>query len=155
MKSNTCCFAGHRTLPLSKVEAMIERLNVEIDNLYNQGVTHYISGGALGFDQIAASLIIAKKEIGYNMRLIFALPCKDQDRLWNDKQKQLYHNLLAEADEIYYVSEEYHDGCMKKRNYYMVEQSAYLICALLHGKSGTKQTVAVARKNGLHIINLL
>ena len=36
---------------------------------------NFISGGALGFDQIAASLVITKKQQGLGIRLIFALPC--------------------------------------------------------------------------------
>ena len=152
MRQNTCCFTGQRHLPQNKIDRIVKRLNDEIDNLCRQGVTNFISGGALGFDQIAASLIIAKKEMGYNIRLIFALPCKNQDELWTDEQKRLYRNLLTKADEIRYISEEYHDGCMKKRNRYMVEQSGYCICALLHGKSGTEQTVKYARINGLSVI---
>ena len=117
-------------------------------------MTDFISGGALGFDQIAASLIIAKKEIGKNIRLIFALPCKNQDEKWNEKQKKLYQELLPEADEVIYISEEYNDFCMRKRNNYMVEHSAYCICALLQEKSGTGQTVRYAKKKNLQVINV-
>ena len=129
-------------------------LDREIDNLISQGVTDFVSGGALGFDQIAASLIIAKKEMGHDVRLVFALPCRNQDECWNADQKRLYHNLLAEADEIIYVSGEYTDGCMKKRNRYMVDQSAYCICAHLYPMSGTEQTVKYARRKGLRITNV-
>lgn len=69
-KAKTCCFTGHRRLPKDKIEHIIIRLNQEVDNLISQGVTNFISGGVLGFDQIAASLIVAKKEMGYNVRLI-------------------------------------------------------------------------------------
>jgi len=154
MKRATCCFTGHRKLPQDKIERIIKRLNDEIENLYRQGVTDFISGGALGFDQIAASLIVAKRAMGLNIRLIFALPCRNQDDLWGDGQKRLYRNLLAEADEVICVSENYCDGCMKKRNQYMVSQSAYCICALLHGRSGTSQTVSYARQKGLRVINV-
>lgn len=112
-KDKTCCFTGYRRLPKDKIEQIVIRLNQEVDNLISQGVTDFISGGALGFDQIAASLIVAKKEMGHNVRLIFALPCKNQDELWSAEQKRLYHSLLGEADEIIYVSEEYTDGCIK------------------------------------------
>ena len=44
---------------------------------------------------------------------------------------------------------------MKRRNEYMVEQSAYCICALLHEKSGTGQTVRFARKKGLRMIHVV
>jgi uncharacterized phage-like protein YoqJ len=154
MKEQTCCFSGHRKLPKERIEHIIKRLDREVETLIAQGVTNFISGGALGFDQIAVSLIIAKKEMGREIRLIFALPCENQDEFWGNDQKRLYRNLLAEADEIIYVSEEYTDGCIKKRNRYMVDQSAYCICALLHSFGGTDQTVRYARQKGLRIINV-
>lgn len=118
------------------------------------GVTDFISSGALGFDQIAAFLIVTKKEMGNtNIRLILALPCKNQDAFWNEKQKRQYKRLLDEADKIIYVSESYGSLCMKHRNQYMVEHSTHCICALLHERSGTGQTVRLARKKGLKIIN--
>ncbi len=153
-KSITCSFTGHRRLPKDKIEQIVIRLNQEVDNLISQGVIDFISGGALGFDQIAASLIVAKKEMGHNIRLIFALPCKNQDAQWSFEQKRLYNNLLGEADEIIYVSEDYFDGCMKKRNKYMVDRSAYCICALIYPTGGTVQTVRYARKKKLRIIEL-
>lgn len=128
-KEQMCCFAGHRKLPKAKIEHILIRLNREVDKLINQGITDFISGGALGFDQIAASLIHAKKEMGHKIRLIFALPCTNQDANWNDEQKQLYRALLLRADEVIYVSEVYKNGCVKKRNHYMVDHSSYCICA--------------------------
>jgi len=154
MKNNTCCFTGHRKLPSKKLNYIIKRLDAEIDNLMHQGVTNFISGGALGFDQIAASLIIAKKEMGANIRLIFALPCRDQDKNWTPNQKRLYHSLLLEADEVRYISEEYTVDCMKERNRYMVDNSAYCICMLLQNASGTAQTVRYAIEQGVQIINV-
>ncbi|MEA4897951.1 MAG: hypothetical protein VB065_13675 [Eubacteriales bacterium] len=58
----------------------------------------------MGMMKESASLIIVKKEMGHKVRLIFALPYKDQDAFWTGAQRQLYRNLLAEADEIVYVS---------------------------------------------------
>ena len=129
MSKNTCCFTGHRKLPANKIQTIVTNLDRELDALIENGVTDFMSGGALGFDQIAASLIVAKKEMGKKLRLIFALPCKNQDAHWDEKQKELYQNLLGEADEIVYVSEDYDPFCMKRRNKYMVEHSAYCICA--------------------------
>ena len=153
-KEETCCFTGHRKLPKSKVEAIVRRLEYTIEGFVEKGVVNFISGGALGFDMIAASLVISKKVSEGNIRLILALPCRNQDEWWNSEQRELYYNLLEEADEIVYVSEEYCQDCMKKRNYYMVDHSAYCISALLHPYSGTDQTVRYAAKKGLHIINV-
>lgn len=154
MKEKTCCFTGHRSLSQKKIEKIVKRLNEEVDNLISQGVTDFISGGGMGFDHIAASLIITKKQQGADVRLIFALPCRNQDEKWTVRQKQLYHSLLGEADAVHYVSEEYTPDCMRERNYYMVDNSAYCICAFLRDISGTGQTVRYAEKQGLQIINV-
>jgi Uncharacterized protein conserved in bacteria len=83
------------------------------------------------------------------------LPCKNQDALWTPEQQTQYQNLLKEADEIVYISEKYNSTCMKKRNYYMVEQSEHCVCALVHERSGTGQTVRYARDRGLKIVNVI
>ena len=154
LKQYTCCFTGHRKLPQKKIQHIIKRLSDEIDRLISQGVTDYISGGAVGFDLIAASMIIAKKEMGAKIRLVFALPCRNQDEYWWEKGKDLYRSLLSEADEVRYISEEYNSNCMKTRNHYMVDNSDYCICALISRVSGTAQTVRYAKQKGLQIINI-
>lgn len=154
-RSRTCCFTGHRKLPSDKIEQIVIALDREVEALIAQGVTDFISGGALGFDQIAASLIVAKKGIGHKIRLIFALPCQNQDALWTNEQKRLYRGLLGEADEVVYVSEVYSKVCMEKRNRYMVERSGWCICALLYPLSGTDHTVRYAKKEGMQIINIV
>jgi uncharacterized phage-like protein YoqJ len=154
VKEKTCCFTWHRQLSQKKIEKIVKRLNEEVDRLISQGVTNFISGGGLGFDHITASLIITKKQQGADIRLIFALPCRNQDEKWTDRQKQLYHSLLSEADEVIYVSEEYTPDCMRERNFYMVDNSAYCICAFLRDISGTGQTVRYAERQGLQIINI-
>jgi uncharacterized phage-like protein YoqJ len=154
MNQNTCFFTGHRILPADKIEHIIKRLSDEIDNLMDLGVTDFISGGALGYDQIAAAMVAAKREMGHNIRLIFVLPCRNQDEYWTAEQKQLYRGLLNEADEIRYVSEEYSADCMKNRNYHMVDNSRYCICAMFNDRSGTAQTVRYAQKKSVIIINV-
>lgn len=153
-KLKTCCFTGHRILPQDKIEQILIRLNQEVDNLISQGITDFIVGGSLGFDQVAASLIVVKKEMGHNVRLIFVLPYRNQDALWNAEQKRLYHGLLDEADEIIYISEEYIDGCIQKRNRYVADGSGYCICAPIYEAGETEQMVKYAREMGVEIINI-
>jgi len=154
MKDKSCCLIGHRTLSQKKIERIVKRLNEEIDKLIAQGVTIYYCGAGVGFDHISASLIITKKQQGADIKLILALPCRNQDEKWNDRQKQLYRSLLSEADEVVYVSEEYDHDCYKRRNYYMVDNSAYCICAYTKEVSGTGQTVRYAQQQGLEVINV-
>ena len=47
MKNKTCCFTGHRKLPAKKMQSIIFKLNSEVERLIQEGVTTFISGGAL------------------------------------------------------------------------------------------------------------
>lgn len=154
MQTKTCCFTGHRYWPQSAVEQMVVRLNAEVDRLIGQGVTHFLSGGARGFDQIAAALILSKKDLGYSVCLDFVLPCRNQDALWPEREKRLYRGLLAQADSIHCIADAYRPGCMRERNLYMIDHAAYCIYAMLHDRSGTWQTVQYARKRGLQLISV-
>ena len=153
MKSKTCCFSGPRILPKENIKQTVIRLDCEIDRLICQGVTDFISGGVLGFDLIVTSLIVVKREIGRNIRLIFALPYKNHDIHWNADQRKLYRSLLTEADEIVYVSEENYNGCIKKHSRYIVDHSSFCLCAFPHPYKETNYTIKYALKEGMQMIN--
>ena len=144
MKTHTCCFTGHRNLPAERLPIILSNLDREIDKLIQKGVTDFLSVGALGFDQLAAERIIAKRAKDGRMRLIFALPCRNQEARWTPKQQVRYRHLLSQGNEVLYVSEAYNPLCMERRNRYMATHSAYCICALRNAKSGTGQTVRFA-----------
>ena len=153
-RENTCCVTGHRKLPETKIRQIAINLNREIEQLLSVGVEYFISGGALGFDLIAAENVILKRDKGYSARLIFALPCRDHDKKWTGDQKNLLHGLIHKADKVLYISREYDQECMRLRNQYMVEHSKYCICAFLRNRSGTGQTLAMAKRNHLNILNI-
>lgn len=154
MKKNTCCFTGHRRLPEYKAESIKRRLDQEVDHLIDQGVTDFISGGAIGFDLMAAAVIAEKKKCGKPLRLIFALPCANHNARWPSSETDLLNSLLTHADEIICLQDEYTPDCMRKRNEYMVSCSAHCICAMIHPRTGTSQTVNLARRAGLQVINV-
>lgn len=154
MKEKTCCFTGHRILPYQCTEKYMLRLNREIENLHLLGVNTFISGGKPGFSQMAAALVAAKKQMGYSVRLVFALPCPGQDALWSSRQRGLYRELLQEADEVHHVSSAYSKECMHRQSVFMVENAAFCICALLKNPSGTAETVKLAEERGLTVINI-
>jgi uncharacterized phage-like protein YoqJ len=153
-KKSVCCFTGHRRFSTDEMEYIKKRLNDELDRLIELGVTNFISGGAFGFDQIAAIMVIAKRKRNADIRLILALPCRNHDKSWTSEERRIYGNLLSKADEVCYISEEYSEDCMKKRNFHMIDSSAYCICALLRNGSGTGQTVRYARQKGVDVINV-
>ena len=154
MRQNTCCFAGQRSLPSNGMERMITGLNNAMETLILQGVTNFISAGSFGFDLVAASLVIAKKELGRDMKLIFALPNRKQEKARTEEQSWLYRNLLNDADEIRYVSSNYSMEGLKAQDCYMVDQSAYCICYMSQFWGDTFDTVEYARNTGVRIVNV-
>jgi uncharacterized phage-like protein YoqJ len=155
-KETTCLLTGHRHLPKDKIAHIVRRLDVEIDRLMEQGVTTFIAGGALGFDHIASLVVINSRMVYPQIRLVLALPFRDYDKKWpSDKHRLLYRELsLPKADEVIYVSDEYDKDCYRRRNQFMVDNAAYCICALVRGRTGTAQTVRMAKEQGLEVINV-
>ncbi|MBE6012434.1 SLOG family protein [Anaeropeptidivorans aminofermentans] len=154
MKEISCCFTGHRIISLKDRIKIREILSSELDFLYAMGKRRFISGGALGFDQIAAQEVIFKKKKYPDMELIFVLPCKDQDKLWKESQQDEYMAMLSLADKIIYIQESYSKDCMRKRNRFMVENSSACVCFLKKQRGGTYQTVLYAVSEDIPIINI-
>ena len=154
-KETTCCFTGHRIIgddfELQKL------IDLVVDLHKNKGVDTFICGGALGFDTYAAAAVRTARNMGYDVKMHIYVPCNNQSEKWNEAQKRVYNSILSLADYIDMVDRPYFDGCMKIRNYKMVDNSAYCI-AYYHEnssfRSGTGQTVRYAKKCGLEIFNL-
>ena len=150
----TCFFTGHRIINPNDISFIKRCLNEEILNAINNGFTHFITGGALGFDTLAAEQVILMRE-NYDIRLIIYLPCTNHGQNWGEFERARYERVLSEADEIYYVTKEpYRDGCMKKRNMAMVEASDLCIAFLKNSSSGTAQTVKMAEEKGAKVVNI-
>ena len=151
----TCFFTGHRFLPGDEAKDIRSRINEELLNAVNAGFTHFISGGALGFDAMAAEQVISLREDYTSIRLVLYLPCADHFSNWKEADRIRFDRILSLADEIYYVTREsYREGCMKKRNNAMTEASQLCIAYLKNPVSGTAQTVKLAKDKGLKVINI-
>lgn len=152
---SACCFTGHRPsqLPWGYNEYGIRfkffkfRLKRVIMKCIKQNYKHFISGMALGVDIIAAEIVLELKSHHPDITLECALPCKNQSEKWNDESILRYINVLSLADKVTLVSESlYFNGCMAKRNRYMINHSNRII-AIYNGKKhgGTYQTINMAK----------
>lgn len=150
-----CCFTGHRIIRLSDRKTLSGNLSDAIRSLAESGVYNFISGGALGFDTLAADTVISERNKNPKIRLILTLPCKEQTRGWRKKDMEEYERILSLADEVIYVSEEYYDGCMQKRNRYMVDNSGHCIFYMTSPRGGTAYTVKYAIENELTMHNAM
>jgi len=154
MKNQTCCFTGHRNIPIDERESIKQRLKEEIISLIHQGVRYFATGGALGFDTMAALAVLKLKREYPHIRLILVLPYRDQQEKWRAWDKFIYDLILDQADKAVYISRYYTHDCMHKRNRHLVDHSGICVCYLTNPHSGTAYTVDYAKQRGLRIINL-
>ena len=152
-KAITCCFTGHREIEHSK--ELYTTVRAEIERAYANGYRIFCTGGALGFDTVAALNVLAVRQTAHSdIQLHLILPYKDQASRWNEYDKHMYNSILKRADRVEYHSEHYTDWCMFTRNRRLVELSSLCICYMTEDKGGTKFTVELATKKGLTVINL-
>ena len=83
-KEHNVCFTGHRTLKDELVPGLIEQIDVTIIRCADSGRTNFITGGALGFDTLAAHRVLEIKKDRPEIKLYLVLPCRDQTIRWKD-----------------------------------------------------------------------
>lgn len=154
MRSETCCFTGHREIPPGERAGITDRLERVIVSLYQQGIRAYEAGGALGYDTLAAKTVIRLRGKCPDMKLILVLPCLTQTRGWGPEDVAEYERIKSQADQVIYTGQQYTRGCMHKRNRYLVDHSGVCVCYLTKDSGGTAYTVRYAEKHGLEIINI-
>lgn len=150
----SCCFTGHRTIPHAEESAIRSRLAQTVFQLYREGYRAFIAGGALGFDTIAAEVVLALKGRLTEIALVLVLPCENQADRWREDDRARYEAIKGRADEVICLSPAYYDGCMQARNRHMVSLSSACIAYMTRPYSGAGQTVRMAEKAHLRVINI-
>ena len=87
-KAKTCCFTGHRAIPADKLSSVTNHIENAIVSLIDSGYNTFLSGGAVGFDLLAANTVLRMKNNYPGICLLMILPCNDQDSKWNPGQKK-------------------------------------------------------------------
>lgn len=131
-----------------------KRLEKVIEESIQTGYLYFGAGGALGFDTLAANVVIKLRSKYPDIKLILVLPCKTQTRGWKQSDIDEYKRIIKDADKVVYTSENYYSGCMHKRNRHLVNNSSLCICYLTEDNGGTFYTVNYAKQNGLSIVNI-
>ncbi|MBQ3044483.1 MAG: DUF1273 family protein [Clostridia bacterium] len=154
MREKTCCFTGHRRVPLEDCKKIKKSLIRNIEKLILNGVIFFGCGGARGFDMLAAESVLLLREKYPYIRLIMVYPCENQTAYWKRSDIERYNIIKKSADKYVYVSDYYYEGCMQKRNRHLIDCSSHCVCYLKYDKSGTSYTVNYAKKSGLNVINI-
>lgn len=155
-RHHRCCFTGHRPekLNISEDEAFV-LLDKVIDDSIKEGYTTYLSGMARGIDIWAAELVLKKRSMGENIKLICLPPFKGFENYWSYRDKSRYRKILEAADFVKFIQEKYSHDCFYIRNQFMVDHSSKVIAAYNDEPGGTKNTIIYAYSKNLRIVNIL
>ena len=153
-ENTTVCFTGHRTFSHAALSALPQLLQDTLTELIQSGYDTFRTGGALGFDTMAALKVLELKTKFPHVQLHLYLPCRDQDKLWNTDEQHLYEQILARADAIHYTADTYTKGCMLQRNREMIDGSAICIAYFDGHGGGTAYSYGYANRCGVKVINL-
>lgn len=151
---HACCFTGHRDIPPEILPTLAAKLEAVILELIADDIRYFYAGGALGFDTLAAETVLRLRDQFPQIRLILALPCREQTRGWSTASIKRYEHILHRANEVIYTSEHYTRGCMQRRNRFMVDHSAVCVAYCTRSTGGSAYTLQYARKSGLRILLL-
>lgn len=152
----TAAFTGHREIRPEDKAGLWAKLNELLLQLVTERKYRYFgSGGARGFDLLAAKAVLELKRSYPNVRLIMVLPCLDQTKLWCESERREYSDILRQADGIKYTHQGgYYDGCMQERNHHLVNHASLIIAYCYKPRSGTAQTISYANAQQIQVINL-
>ena len=162
-ENTTCCFTGMRPQKLpwgfnerdKRCVKMKKELKLYITEAINLGYDTFFTGMALGFDMICAEMIIELKKKYPQIRLIGALPCRNQSKNWSKSDKKRYDNIYYNLDAEYCKYDKYIGAeCMLERNRFMVDNSRLVIALYSGGNGGTKYTMDYAKRNNKNVILL-
>jgi len=158
----TIAFTGHRTIngiyapnPVwEKVYITVTRVISTMYHKYNH--IDFISGGALGMDQIAAVSVLNLIRTGVPIRLILALPFEGFESKWISDSKKAFNLMIEAADEVHYVCDPgYAPWKMMKRNEWMVDRAKTVVALYLPDKpGGTLNCINYAMKQKRSLITI-
>lgn len=154
MREKTCCFTGHRRVPIAGMPAILSRTEALIRQMVQKGVTDFYTGGALGYDTLAAKLLFDLRDMEFpHIRVILVYPFDGYTNRWTDTQIQEHEKMLPRYDKIVNLSQEASRNAYLQRDRYLVDCSGYCICYCTRKFGGTAYTVRYALQQGLKVTN--
>ena len=96
--TSSVCFTGHRTINPNKQQAVKEKLNSTIIELYNQGHRTFLCGMAIGFDLLAAEILIELKETCKDIYIVACIPFIGQESRFSPTDQERYNKVINSVD---------------------------------------------------------
>lgn len=156
MKEKTACFTGHRELK-DDAKVLSKKLTVLCEELIQKGYCYFGAGGARGFDNLAATVILKLKEKYPHIHLILVLPfCNqyEQESGWSKEDICQYQALKKSASKVVHLEKHYSKGCYHRRNRHLADASSVCIAYQYKNSGGTAYTTKYACEKGIPVINV-
>ncbi|MDP4152462.1 MAG: SLOG family protein [Bacillota bacterium] len=161
-RETACAFTGHRPdkfkfgydfdSPLCY--EIRDRIHSAIEYEILNGITHFITGMALGVDMWAAAEVLTLRREYPQITLEAAIPCPSQADKWSKHMRTEYQSILERCDKKTVISPVYMPGVMQMRNRYMVDNSSVLIAVYNGTSGGTQNTIAYALSKDLRVVEI-
>lgn len=157
MLFDTACFTGPRpkNIPRGSEEWINSQLVKAIERAIKKGYKCFISGGAVGVDQMAARCVILARAFYPDVELTIARPFPSQDAVWPPHVKVKFKELLDAANQVIDVSEDpYTPQKMQIRNQWMVDHSHVVIAVSSRGPGGTWNCIKYALSKDKSVLRI-
>jgi len=164
MSKLSCAIAGHNPQRFKfkyneqaqLCQSIKAALEEQIKDLYSIGVRLFYVGCGVGVDTWAAEIIIElKQQAEYaEIELFCAVPFSDHTAKFTDGQKKRLQHILSNCTQQEIISRKYSPVAYKRLNYFMVDNSQYLIAVFDQDKSDRSSLVQMmnyAAKSKLEI----
>lgn len=117
-----------------------------------------LSGMALGVDTIFAMATLSLRDDDqFPIKLHAAVPCRNLSEPWfNEDDVNRFKHILGVADIVTYVTDsDYVEGCLERRNEFLVDNSDEILAVWTGSPGGTKHCIDYAKKKGKSVTNLI
>lgn len=153
-RSFTCCFTGHRNLPIGQEEEIWKRVYARLEPLLEEGVRYFGVGGALGFDTLVAEKLLMLRESRPEIRIILVQPFPGYQSRWTPVQQAHAAAVEARVDKIVVCCQTPGREAFLARDRHLVDGSSCCIAWCTRTTGGTAYTLRYAQKQGLRVWNV-
>jgi len=152
----SAAFSGHRHISHDSISSLREILIATILHLYEEGYRTFYCGMAIGFDLLAAEVVVSLRSTISGIEFVSVIPFAGQERYYSPEDKCRYLRLLSQSDRSITIAPSYSKFAYLRRNDYMLQHSSLLIAYLDPNKSqgGTAYTFRKAISMGRKTITL-
>lgn len=131
-------------------------LRPAITTLYDEGRRRFLCGMADGFDLWAAAEVLALRDTGRcpEAEVVAVVPFAGHDGRCGAGFRSLYAAVWGRASLRVLIAPAYLPEVFHRRNDFLVDHAAVVLCFHTGLRGGTAYTVARARRTGVPVLNL-